>query len=144
MKANKVAYVLCVAIFLVSCSPNSYEDYRKKGDALVKSIACDLQNIRCKEDLSKEIGTIKKKMKKLCFLMIESSDYAEKHPSSLGKEDKSTLYSDQLQYELLRVCEIEGGKKVLEDVQADMLDKLDAYLRKAKRKKLSKSSYYQN
>ncbi|MCH9630869.1 MAG: hypothetical protein S4CHLAM37_08770 [Chlamydiia bacterium] len=128
----------------MGCSPNSYEDYRKKGDALVKSIAQDLQSVRSKEDLAKEIGPIKKKMKKLCALMIESSDYSEKHPDFHLKMDKNTLYSDQLQYELLRVCEIEGCRKALEDVQADMLDKIDAYLRKVKRKKLSKSSYYQN
>lgn len=131
-------------VFFVSCSSNSYEDYRKKGDILVQGIAKDLQKIRCKDDLASGIRPVKKKLKRLNALLIQSADYAEKHPQKSENIDKSTLYSDQLQYELLRVCEIEGSKQILENLQADMLDKLDAYLRKVKRKKLSKSKYFQN
>lgn len=141
MKRIKHAFLSALLLIFVGCSTQSHAQYRKRGEALVKDISEDLQKIKTKDDLSSYVSPLKKKMKKLCALMIEAADYAEKAPK-VPIEDSSSLYSDQLQYELLRVCEIEGVREAIENLQADMLDKIDAYYRKAQRKKLSKSRHF--
>lgn len=140
---NKAVFTL-LFFSLFSCTSTSLEDFRKKGDSLIKDLCEDLEKVHSKEDLEKMLPFVKKKMKKLTSCMIETAEYLEKHKDLQTEGESSSIYSDHLQYELVRICEIEGAKLAIENIQADMLDKLDMYLRKAQKRKIFESTYFQN
>ena len=68
--------------------------------------------------------------------MVEAAEYQRKHEDE--ELDRLNLHptSDRLCYEFLRVAsEIEGGKLFLEELQQEMLDRLDVDIRKHQKAK---------
>jgi hypothetical protein len=122
-----------VSLFYIgSCQTD--QDYIRKGHFIIRDLRKDFQQVHSYEDLLQKDAKLKKKMKRLTTLMIKASDFSSKEIVE-GEWSDLALENDRLRYEMHRICiEVEGSKKWLEDVQADMLDKLDIYERKIGKK----------
>lgn len=126
--------IISFIISLLSCSPKNREDFLMTGQGLIKEISAELSLILKEEDLKIHRRELRKKFKKLTSLMIQSADYERR-----GVEEEiemSSWWSDKLYYEILRISnDVDGGKLFLEELQHDMLDRLDVDVRKHQKQK---------
>jgi hypothetical protein len=124
--------ILYIMLFLTACHSRALEDVQKASQAILIDLCQDLHEIQTLDQLIHKAPALKKYMRRLTELMIEADQDHRKHPEAPYKE-VSPLTSDMLRYEILRLCEdVEGSRSVLEEIQEEMLDKLDLYERKKK------------
>jgi hypothetical protein len=117
-------------ILLLSCQPNSLDDFQSEGASLAKSLVVDLRQIDSKEIFVETAPKVKRKIQKLTELMILAAKYQSKHLGDSGlKENSDHYYSDLLLEEFKRVYAIQGCKEIMEGLQRDSLHQLDAYLK---------------
>gem|GEM_PF-2594875 len=129
-----LAYSFFCLIYFSSCSPSNLQDYQKSGEVLLDKIAKELSSIRKREQLDERKTLLKKQFRKLSSLMIEAANFQRKTGQD-PIEPLSFVYSDRLYYEMLRVSEeVDGAKLFFEELQHEMLDKLDVDLRKNRKK----------
>jgi hypothetical protein len=131
-----VFLLLVLGSFFVGCSPRSLEDYQATGEQLSAKIALELSSIHCAKDLEHKRSSLKKQFRKLAKLMVEAAEYHRKHEDQ--EIDRLNLHptSDRLCYEFLRITsDVEGGKLFLEELQHEMLDRLDVDSRKHQKTK---------
>ena len=132
----RVFLVLILGAFFVGCSPRSLEDYQASGEQLLAKIALELSAIHCAKDLEQKRNVLKKQFRKLSKLMVEAAEYQRKHEDE--DIDRLNLHptSDRLCYEFLRIAsDVEGGKLFLEELQHEMIDRLDVDSRKHQKAK---------
>lgn len=126
-------YLILIFILLSACQKNGEEEFQRAGQGLVKEIAQELSEIQCKEDCIRKKTLLKKRFRKLTHLMIKAVEHERRHTQQGFEELVSRVYSDQLYYQMLRVTEeVEGGRRFLEELQQEMLDRLDVDQRKCK------------
>ncbi len=119
-------------------SGQDLEDCHKQGKKILSELCKEFALIHQLDELTEASPKIKKKMRRLTALMIQADAYCKKHPHKKLVEKAHSVESDRLQYEMLRVCEeVEGAREILEMMQEEMLDKLDLYERKHKKKSSS-------
>lgn len=118
-------YALILLLF-TACSPSSRADYYREGEEQAKALAKTLSRVHSIEDLIEESGVIKKRFEKLTALAIKAEEYRKKHPDE--ELPTSTLASDMLQYELERLCLIEGARPLLIKLQKNPMEDLDLAL----------------
>lgn len=105
------------------------------GEKKIKEISDVLEKLNTLEDLVSNESLLKKEFRSLAALMIEADAYYTKHHQESFRSRISRLESDRLKYEMTRIClEIEGGEAFLEKLQSEILDKIDVYERKHKKK----------
>jgi hypothetical protein len=117
-----------IILLLTACTPSSRLDYYSEGESQVRALAHLLQKIHSKEDLVEESGVIKKRFNRLIDLTIKAEEYRKKHPDEPLDPPISTTASDMLQYEMQRLCEIEGATEILIQLQKNAFEKLDLSL----------------
>lgn len=120
--------LLPLILLISSCAPSSYEDFRHEGEACARALVKDLRQIESYDDLLTMQPVVKKHFEKLVDLMIEARQFQLKNPD-LELIDIEETYSYLLKEELKRVCQMEGGKEILEKMQHEALVRLDAYER---------------
>jgi len=107
----------------------------RKGYVIIKRLRQDFEEITKEEDLAFQTPKIKKRLQKLTKLMQLAAENASKGDKRAQVPEEYLLESDRLCYEMLRVCEeVEGARPWLENLQKDMLDKLDVYQRKTQKR----------
>lgn len=122
---------LSILIFLLtSCSQSGYEDYRSRGQAIVKSLVKELKSIRTRDDLligSKKLFPL---FIKLADVVEEAQEMRKNHPELEIPEfsAQESLQSDELKAEFQRVILIDGGAEVLQECQKAALDRLQGRL----------------
>lgn len=116
---------LFLFLLFISCSPQSYEDFRDEGEALAYSIAQDLRKVQTKEDLEKISPKLRKKFQRLADLIISLRRFNERQPFEaayyLAYEAK---VSDELYLEMKRIYQIPGARQVVEKTQAEALTRI--------------------
>ncbi len=135
MSAFRILVVfLC---FLVSCSPNSLEDYQCEGELYCRNLVKELCQIDNYEQLLRAEPILKKHFENLVDLMIKAREYQERHlEEHMGESVVSDLQSSyQLEEELRRIYTIEGGREIIEKTQHEALVRLDAFERNCTRKR---------
>lgn len=126
--------VLCLIVFLtLGCHSNTLQECRREARSIVLELSAEFHEVHTLEELIQKAPKLKKKMRQLTTLMIEAENYHRKHPKEQLQEE-TRLESDQLLYEMIRISEeIEGVKSILEELQSEMLDKLDVNDRKLRK-----------
>lgn len=125
-------WLFVLLIFFSGCHKRGFDERLKGGETLVKEITSELSTLHSKEDCLRKKVALKKKLRKLTLLMIKGAEEERKN-GSMASSAMPRIYSDQLYYQMLRVAEeIEGGREFLEEIQQEMLDKLDVDQRKSK------------
>jgi len=128
-------FFLCF-LFLVSCSSQSFEDYRDEGRGVTRNLIKELQKIRTKDQLRASSTKLKKLFNQTADIMIAAQEHAQKYPlqeiPELTKIDHDL--SDSLRSELNRIYTIEGGRNLIEKCQEEALNKLDAYEKKKRQR----------
>ena len=132
----RVFFIFFVGACLLGCSPRDLEDFQASGEEVANRIALELAAVHSPKELANKKNILKKEFRKLAKLMVEAAEYQRKHEDE--ELDRLNLHptSDRLCYEFLRVAsEIEGGKLFLEELQQEMLDRLDVDIRKHQKAK---------
>jgi len=130
--------LLTLACSFFGCHPRDLEDYRKAGEAAIAEIALELSKAQSFKELEGRKTFLKKRFRKLSKLMIDAAEYQRKYDPDERDKEAFHAASDRLYYELLRIStEIEGGKLFLEELQHEMLDRLDVDIRKHQKVKQS-------
>lgn len=132
----RVFFIFFVGACLLGCSPRDLEDFQASGEEVANRIALELAAVHSPKELANKKNLLKKEFRKLAKLMVEAAEYQRKHEDE--ELDRLNLHptSDRLCYEFLRVAsEIEGGKLFLEELQQEMLDRLDVDIRKHQKAK---------
>lgn len=127
----RVVVAFFLGAFLVGCNPRDLEDFQASGEEVANRIALELAAVHSPKELASKKHLLKKEFRKLAKLMVEAAEYQRKHEDE--ELDRFNLHptSDRLCYEFLRVAsDIEGGKLFLEELQQEMLDRLDVDIRK--------------
>lgn len=129
--------VFICLLLLSSCQKSSQEEFQRSGEAIVSEIIAVLSDIQAKEDCLKNKVVLKKNFRRLTSLMVKAADFERKHGMTQMQSVASRVYSDQLYYQMIRIAEeVEGGRFFLEELQQEMLDKLDIDQRKSKHRRL--------
>ncbi|MES2122960.1 MAG: hypothetical protein V4492_09350 [Chlamydiota bacterium] len=126
------------AIFLLfsGCAPSTLSDFRHEGESRCREILIVLEQIEDREQLLRSEPALKKHFETLITLMIEARKYQESHPEdALTESEYSLVVESELQEELRRIYQIEGGREVVERTQHEALVRLDAFERELSRKK---------
>jgi hypothetical protein len=136
--STAIAKISVCCLMMTSCSPQSLEDFQEEGEGVIRSIISQLQLIHNRKDLVQAKPRLVKLFNELTDIMIAAREFHDKHP----RIEKLELFarhhelSDQLRIEFNRICQIDGGKEVLEGCQEQSLNRLDAFeyrLRKHKK-----------
>lgn len=138
MSRSSLLLLLILGLCCCGCHPRDLEDYRKTGEAAIAEIALELSRAQSLKDLEEKKPFLKQRFRKLSRLMIAAAEYQRKYDPEEGDKEAFHPASDRLYYELLRIStEIEGGKLFLEELQHEMLDRLDVDIRKHQKVKQS-------
>ncbi len=134
---------LCLFILLIfsltCCNSNSLERHRKEGRRVTERLLKDLQKIRDREDLVTNKGKIKQHFNTLVTVMIQAREHRFHHYLEESNEpsEEEAEVNLALKNELIRICEIEGGREILEKCQEEALNHLDAFEKRLKKKRVS-------
>ena len=112
-------------LLCVGCTTTAPTAFQKKGEKVAGQLAAILQEVDSKYDLIERGPAIQKKLKKLTNLAIEAEKYAKTHPKEAFPEISSTEQSDRLQYEMMRVSNIDGCSETLKKLQDPYFYKLN-------------------
>jgi hypothetical protein len=121
-------YFLIILIFLAACSPSTLSEWRVEGVSIVKNLVEELSLIETIKDLEGKQSSIQKKYSKLVAIIIESDKF-EEGDETLRPE---SFYSDALRKQYVRIYEMEGGRKLLFEIQKESLHKLDHFIQSKK------------
>ena len=80
------------------------------------------------KDLKSKQSSIQKKYNKLVAIIIEADKY-EEGDETLRPE---SFYSDSLRRQYVRIYEMDGGRKLLFEIQKESLHKLDQFIQSKK------------
>ncbi|MCH9611928.1 MAG: hypothetical protein S4CHLAM102_04040 [Chlamydiia bacterium] len=127
----KGLFTILILTLLTACAPSTSADFKNEGESLCRSLIHDLQNIETYDDLLAHSNKIRKKINKLCDLMIQAKKSQIKNPTYAPDFD-SSIVSDLLAEELDRVYTIENCKEFIENLERDALHRLDDFDRSIK------------
>jgi hypothetical protein len=119
-----------VHVSLVSCHRNNLDDYREEGEGIVRSLVEELGQVHSLEQLEERRMHLKRQFNALISLIIEAHALKNKDSKESSAAD-SNPDSELLRMEINRICNISGGRELLEKIQEEALHRLDAYLQKA-------------
>lgn len=118
----------CAAVlFMISCTPSSFEKFQKEGQKLAMELAGDLQGIETRRQLIEKEGSIKKKIDQLVDLMIEARRWQRKQAKAATIPIGDKQASDALKAEMERIYAIDGCQEIFEEWQREALNRLDAF-----------------
>jgi len=124
---------------LLGCSPSSMEDYRHEGQSWSRSLILELQQIHTTEELLQSEHKLKKKFDESVSLMIAAREYQQKHWEDALEEPSDSALTEslnqELQAQLRRIYDLEGGRECIERAQQEALVRLDAHERHLMKKK---------
>ena len=125
----------CLICILVSCSPNSIEEFQLEGEAVAKELLNDLVKVQSLKDLKSEGPKLKKEYNQLVEIMIAAKKFQNRHlgdevPGHIGLE-----VSEALKKEFIRIYQLEGCLEVMEALQRESLHKLDLYHQRSEARK---------
>ena len=120
--------LLVATLLLISCTPSSYDGFRREGESVAYALAKDLEKIETLEDLKHKEGRIKKKLDKLTDLMVAFERFNQ---GRMGESlpEGNTFISDKLKSQMGRIYAIEGGKETFENIASESLQKIQLNLR---------------
>lgn len=126
-----------IFLLLTSCGSNSLDDFRDEGEQISKSLVKEFHSIDSRDQLIQSSPRIKKLFDELVSVMIAVREYQGRHMEEglLELTHKNHLISDRLRIELERVYGFEGGRDLVERLQAEALERLDAYERELERRR---------
>ncbi len=119
-------YLSVFLLFLMSCSGNSNKNYIDRGGAIADQLAKELSGIQTKEELVAQGPKIQKRYSQLVDLMIEARIEKQKRPHAFPANDPPTKSSQNLQMQLMRIYEIEGGRSFMEKLTRESLYRLES------------------
>jgi hypothetical protein len=122
--------ILILCLLLSSCAPNSYEDFRKEGEARCRRLVHLLEKIECREDLIKAEADLKKEFTKVVEIIIEARTYQQDHPDKEMIILEENPLNEALKEQMMRIYHIEGGREILERAQRESLLRLDSFEKK--------------
>lgn len=135
-------YRLTSSLFLLavlfSCSSQSIDDFREEGEAVTNSLIQEFKKIHTRSELIDAKPKLQNLFNDLVGIMIAAQDFRTKHPEAEAPQisKQGQIYSDQLRAEMNRVySSIEGSREIVEKYQEPALHRLDAYAKRASRKK---------
>jgi hypothetical protein len=117
---------LCLLVLLGGCAPDSLEDFRHEGEALLRALTEELQHVQTREELLEAAPKLRSHFAQLADLMIQARQYQQKHPEEDLPEGDAAC-SAALYAELVRIYRIEGGREIVEKAQRESLLRLDAF-----------------
>lgn len=113
-------------LLLAGCGPSTPEEYRYEGESIVRLLHSDLCRVESLADLKVEAPKIKKRFTILTDLMIRAKKRQLQFDENLMGESNAYL-SDELKSEFIRIYQIEGCQKYMEDLQRESLHRLDLH-----------------
>jgi len=122
---------LILLIVFAGCSPSSTQEYRQEGEAMCRQLTKELQQVQSRDDLIKMTPHLKKRFAQFAELMMQARAFEREHAGeAMPDDDGDSLASEALMEEMKRIYRIEGGRKIVEDSQAESLFALDAYFKR--------------
>ena len=113
--------VLTFSLAAAGCSTPA-EQFREKGKTITHLLIQDLQSVRSRDDLLTAAPKLEKHFLELAAQMSAFKEYRlknQKEPLELAEEED--ILSNQLQVEIERISQMEGGREVLQKAQAKSL-----------------------
>jgi hypothetical protein len=106
------------------------EEFRQEGGEISQSLIVELQSIHNRETLLAAAPRLKPLFLELTNLIIAAHEFRDTQLEMTFPDPTAEEYlrNTQLREELLRICEMDGGKEVLDKAQEEALNRLDAYL----------------
>jgi hypothetical protein len=131
-----------VLFLFCSCSPHSFEEFKREGESRCRLLVVDLQKIENREQLLLAEPTLRNHFEGLIDLMIEVRKFQQKKLEDLTAGVPFEENSDEisLENELRRIYAMEGGREIVERAQQEALVRLDAYERALAKKREQKRS----
>lgn len=126
---QSITFSLVITLLLSACSSHSLDDFREEGEGIVHAITAELKQIRSRDDLPLHAHQLQLLFDSFVAVIIEMEEYKNTHPQAVASlhNKKEQIASDQLRIELNRILQMEGGREVIEKVQENALNRLDAY-----------------
>ncbi len=110
--------MIWLTLLMTSCFVSSEEEFRLKGQRIVREITLVLKGVENHEELQAATPQLKKQFKKLANVLVEVRMFRGEHPQYLWK--KEPLHeSEELFAELARLYEIPGCREIIERSQVD-------------------------
>ena len=123
-------------LILISCGPNSLEDFQKEGESFSRRLANELKEIQSRDELAKAAPHLKTRFNELVDLVIAAQTYADRHLDECLFDPTENPYSNELRLQLERLYRLEGGREMIEKAQKEALIRLDAFEKKCDLKKM--------
>ena len=114
--------LFCLLLLLVSCGPNSLEEYRERGEGVTRSLIKEMEGIHSYEDLLAAQAELTRLFKEFAELMVAAKKFQKQ--GELELTEVNHRLSDCLREEMNRIYRFEGGREMIELYQRDGLSLL--------------------
>lgn len=128
-------FLLLIVFSLSSCRGPSPEYYQEKGRQITAELIEQVRHIETIEELIQRDACLTALYNELVDLIIEAKTYQRKHHKTWEPDEESSLISDELQFELMRLYKIPGAKQLMEKYQLPALIRLDAFEKKEQKRR---------
>lgn len=113
-----------IAILFQSCGLSSSSDYREAGQEKIKKFIVELKKVHSRDQLLDAEKNLVPCYKELIDLFVLAKVFLENNSESdeplLSSKDREL--NENLRFEMIRICRIEGGREILERYQNQALE----------------------
>lgn len=126
-RLSRLFLFVFVSLFFVSCDSTSLENFKEEGSSVSKSLTEELSKVHSRNDLITASSKLKSLFNNLVDLIIAAYEFKDSYSENLTHSIEKNNYSELLYEELSRVAQIEGAPELLEKIQEESLNRLDAF-----------------
>ena len=121
-----IRLLLLLSLALVSCSPDSLDDYHREGEATTKQLVKELRQVHSREDLIVAEPHLRELFSDLVATALAAEEYRAAHPRARPSR-RENQWSGRLQKEMLRIYnDIDDAREIVESSQSDAINILDS------------------
>lgn len=126
----KRTQIFCLLLaVLTACGSSSLEDFREDGKKVSDSLIAEFKLVHSRDELLQAGPKLKQSFNQLVDIIIAANEYKDTHPffEVAELDELERKRSLQLKSELARICQLEGGRELLEKCQEEALSRLNGY-----------------
>ncbi len=117
---SRLPRTLILLLLLVSCTQGSLDSLQQEAEGISKNITHQLKQVKTARDLQQLSPGLKKQFNKLADVMIAAREKAS--DEQIGERHRQS--SIELRSEMQRVCQLPGGRALIEKCQEEALCRL--------------------
>ena len=113
-------YSLILILIFTSCTPSTHQSFVKRADCIYKGMINILKSVEDPGDYH-HLNALKPLYVEIAELMVVSIKQEEKNSQLFNLEIIEAPHQEELKQQFIRIYQLEGGRKAIEQIARDGL-----------------------